>query len=108
VKYFKTISIQNTLVSEDSSQPFGCTLIQNYPNPFNLTTTIQYHLTQPAHVILKIYNQKGQFIETLVNEFNPVGMHHVTWKASGFPSGLYFYKIQAGEFSDLQKLILQK
>ncbi|MCU0644252.1 MAG: T9SS type A sorting domain-containing protein [bacterium] len=83
-------------------------LYQNYPNPFNPTTRIKYQLATASHVVLTIYNLAGQEIATAVNEFQPAGEHEVTWQSKGLPSGLYFYKIQAGEYSDAKKLILQK
>ena len=90
------------------SIPTNFKLYQNYPNPFNPTTMIKYNLPKSSRIILKIYNLAGQAIETLVNEFQPAGEHEVIWQPKGLPSGLYFYKIQAGEYSDMKKLILQK
>jgi len=69
---------------------------------------IKYKLHKSNHIKLKIYNLVGQEIETLVNEFQPAGEHEITWQPNGLPSGLYFYKIQAGEYSEAKKLILQK
>lgn len=83
-------------------------LYQNYPNPFNPSTRIKYQLAISGHVVLTIYNLGGQEIATVVNEFQAVGEHEVTWQPNGLPSGLYFYRIQAGEYSDAKKLILQK
>ncbi|MCU0644255.1 MAG: T9SS type A sorting domain-containing protein [bacterium] len=83
-------------------------LSQNYPNPFNPSTRIKYQLATASHVVLTIYNLAGQEIATLVNKFQSTGEHEVTWQSKGLPSGLYFYKIQAGEYSETKKLILQK
>jgi hypothetical protein len=99
-----TISAVNT--QKELSREFR--LSQNYPNPFNPTTTIKYSLRNPSNVILKIYNLSGQEIETLINEFHTTGDHEITWQPQGLSSGIYFYKLQAGKFSDTKKLILQK
>ncbi len=83
-------------------------LFQNYPNPFNPTTKIKYSLGKPNYTTLSIYNLSGHEIETLVNEFQMTGTYQVSWKTKGLPSGIYFYKIKTGEFSETKKLILQK
>jgi hypothetical protein len=83
-------------------------LSQNYPNPFNPSTRIKYQLAKSSHVKFTIYNLTGQEIATLINGFQSAGEHELTWQPKGLPSGLYFYKIQAGDFSETKKLILQK
>lgn len=83
-------------------------LYQNYPNPFNPTTTIKYNLHKSNDVTLKIYNLIGQELETLVNGFQTAGKHEINWQPNGLPSGIYFYRLQSGEFSQAKKLILQK
>jgi hypothetical protein len=84
-------------------------LYQNYPNPFNPLTRIKYKLTKSSHIALRVYNLAGQEVATLVDEFQTAGVHEITWQPKGLPSGLYFYKIQAGQhFSETRKLILQK
>lgn len=72
-------------------------LSQNYPNPFNPTTTINYQLKKLGYVELKIYNIKGQLIDTLVNEHQYSGSHSVVWNAKGFSSGVYFYQISVDD-----------
>ena len=79
---------------------------QNYPNPFNPATTIRYATTKPGQVLLKIYNLAGKEIEVLVNEKQPAGEHKIRWNPIGLPSGVYFYRLQAGEFTATKKLIL--
>ena len=86
----------------------GYQLNQNYPNPFNPTTTIKYHLQKPGNIILTLYNLAGQELETLVNEFQTAGEHEINWQPKGLPGGIYFYRLQAGDFSETKKLILQK
>ena len=83
-------------------------LKQNYPNPFNPLTTINYILPKSDIVTLRIFNLKGQEIKTLVNKYQAAGEHEIEWQAEGLPSGIYFYKLQTGEFSETKKLILQK
>ncbi|MCI0405929.1 MAG: T9SS type A sorting domain-containing protein [candidate division Zixibacteria bacterium] len=86
---------------------------QNYPNPFNPTTTIEYALPQPSRVELKIYNILGQVVRALIDEEKPVGYHQVVWDGKdqlGRPlsSGVYIYKIVAGDFVETKKMHLLK
>lgn len=83
-------------------------LFQNYPNPFNPTTKIIYSLGKPNYTTIKIYNLSGYEIETLVDGFQTAGTYQVNWQTKGLPSGIYFYQIKAGTFSETKKLILQK
>ncbi len=83
-------------------------LFQNYPNPFNPTTTIRYQLPKAAHVIVGIYDLQGRLVETLVNGEREPGSYLVTLHAENQPSGMYFYRIQAGQFSATKKLLLLK
>ncbi len=81
-------------------------LFPNYPNPFNPKTIINYELAITNYVVLGIYNLLGQKIATLVNETQNAGFHRVEWDATGFASGVYYYKISAGEFVDVKKMVL--
>lgn len=83
-------------------------LKQNFPNPFNPVTKIQYQLPLPRYVKLTIFNLLGQKIQTLVSEKKQAGFHHVDWDAGQFSNGIYYYKIEAGEFQDVKKMILIK
>ena len=83
-------------------------LKQNYPNPFNPTTNIEFSVPQPSDVKLVIYNQLGQTVATLVNERLSAGSYSVDWNASGLPSGVYFYRISADNFTQTRKLLLTK
>ena len=83
-------------------------LEQNYPNPFNPSTTIEYSLPRSTGVLLKVYNVLGQEVRTLVNQVQPTGKYTVRFDASSLASGLYFYRLQAGEFSQVKKLMLLK
>jgi hypothetical protein len=88
-------------------------LHQNYPNPFNPTTTINYSLKENSKVSLKIYNIKGQKIKTLVNDVLPAGEYSAIWNGrdsngNQVSSGIYFYKLKAGDFQKVKKMILLK
>ncbi len=83
-------------------------LNQNYPNPFNPTTTIAFSLPQTGFVILKIYNLIGEEVATLLSASLLSGSHSVEWDASGLASGVYFYRLSAGQFQQTKKLLLLK
>lgn len=83
-------------------------LSQNYPNPFNPTTTIRYGLPQQASVTITLFNTLGQLVATLVNESQTAGYHEAKFDGTGFASGVYLYRIQAGEFVQMRKLLLLK
>jgi len=88
--------------------PESVKLLANYPNPFNPTTAISYQLSANSHVKLEVFDTAGRLVTTLVNGWREAGSHQVTWDASGLPSGLYFCRMQAGEFTGLQKMVLVK
>ena len=90
------------------SVPESFKLYQNYPNPFNPVTTIQYYLAKPAGVSLKIFNSVGKEIVTLVDGFQAAGEHQITWTPEGLSSGIYLSRLQAGDFSETKKILLQK
>jgi len=81
-------------------------LHQNFPNPFNPSTTISFAIGRAAFVRLKVYDVLGKEVATLVNETKQAGTYDVQWNASNLPSGVYFYQLQAGEFSDMKKMAL--
>ena len=82
------------------------TLDQNYPNPFNPGTTIRFTLPRASHVTLSVFNMVGEEITTLVNgEFGP-GNYTTRWDAEGIASSVYFYRIQAGDVVETEKLLL--
>ncbi len=83
-------------------------LEQNYPNPFNPATTIKYQIAESGLVTLKVYNLLGQEVATLVNEEKTVGFYRIRFDGSNLASGVYFYRLQAGKFSDVRKLLLLK
>ena len=81
-------------------------LEQNYPNPFNPSTTIRYSLPGNAHVTLTIFNTLGQQVATLVNEIQDSGYHDVRFDPSGLASGVYFYRLKAGDYIATKRLLL--
>ncbi len=93
---------------EDSQIPKKFILYQNYPNPFNPITTISFLIPHESQVTLKVYNTVGEKVVTLVDNFLSAGKHSIDWDASVFSSGLYFYRMQAGEFVETKKLLLVK
>lgn len=83
-------------------------LYQNYPNPFNPSTSMQYTINSRQFVTLKIYDVLGNEIATLVNEEKSAGKYEVRFSASSLSSGVYFYKLEAGKFIDVKKMIILK
>jgi hypothetical protein len=96
------------VLNNKSNQPTDYSLSQNYPNPFNPSTAISYSLSKAGFVTLKVFNILGNEVATLVNEDKAAGQYNVEFDASNLPSGIYFYKIQTGSFSDTKKMILLK
>jgi hypothetical protein len=85
--------------------PSGVSLSQNFPNPFNPSTNIQFTLPEQQHVVLTIYDPLGREVETLVNEDLEPGTHIFPWKPAKLASGTYFYRLQAGAYSEVKKLV---
>jgi hypothetical protein len=84
------------------------TLRHNYPNPFNAQTIIEYDLSSDANVKIEIYDILGRRVETLLNEKQQIGHHQIAWDALSIPTGIYFYKIEAGDYSESRKMLLLK
>ncbi len=80
----------------------------NYRNPFNPTTTIRYTIPDQRFVNLKVYDYLGREVATLVNEYRNADEHTVPFNAGLLASGIYFYKIAAGKFSSIKKMLLVK
>ncbi|TSA28689.1 T9SS C-terminal target domain-containing protein [bacterium] len=97
---------QNVSVDEPGSN-VDC-IIWNYPNPTKNSTTIKYSLKQNSHVIISVYNIKGQLVSTLVNETKPKGEHTVIYNTQELQSGVHLYKIQTEEMSEIRKMIVIK
>ena len=95
-------------VEIEITAPNNFALFQNYPNPFNPTTNISYQLPITGNVTLKIYDMLGREIATLVNEVKEPGTYELKWNAANLPSGIYLYKLNAGNFAQTRKLVLLK
>lgn len=83
-------------------------LEQNYPNPFNPTTMIHYAVAKPGIVKLSVFNMLGQKVAELVNENKNTGSYRVVWNAKEMPSGIYFYRLESGNYTDVKKMLLVK
>ena len=88
--------------------PIDYQLGQNYPNPFNPYTTIRYQISDIRHVVISIYNSLGEKVSTVLDEVIEPGKHEVVFDASKLSSGIYFYKITAGDFVETKKMLLVK
>jgi len=104
----ETVAPFTTGVGAGTSVPEIFELAQNYPNPFNPMTTIRYSIAQQGVVRLRVFNLLGQQIAELVNELKSAGTHVVGFDASRFASGVYFYRLEAGSFTDIKKMVLLK
>jgi hypothetical protein len=103
-----SVFINQTVTSAptESGLPQTYSLYQNYPNPFNPTTAISYQLSAVSNVSLKIFDILGREVATLVNHEMKPGSYEATWDAAGIASGVYLYRLQAGEFTETKKLLL--
>lgn len=81
---------------------------QNFPNPFNPTTKIRFGLPEQSNVVLKVYNILGEQVANLVSEILPAGYHTINFDATQLTSGLYIYRIEAGNFVEVKKMMLMK
>jgi photosystem II stability/assembly factor-like uncharacterized protein len=105
----RSLAQLTTAVQESKSVlPTAFALAQNYPNPFNPSTTISYELPTNSRVTLKIFNLLGQEVATLVDGQQDAGSHALQWNAANVSSGVYFYRLQADNFSQTRKLLLLK
>ena len=96
------------IVEVNFISPFAFMLSQNYPNPFNPSTVISYSLPFASNVKLIVYNTLGKIVKVLENEFKIAGNYSINFNAAELPNGIYFYKIEAGQFSQVKKMILVK
>ncbi len=97
-----------TSVTNISQNPQSYSLSQNYPNPFNPVTHLEFGITELEFVSLKVYDVLGNEIKTLVNEMKTPGAYNIEFDGSNLSSGIYFYKITAGEFTEVKKMTLLK
>jgi hypothetical protein len=104
------ISFEPSAVENENKIPSVFSLSQNYPNPFNPSTLISYQLPENAFVTLKVYDMLGREVATLVNEFQHAGSYSTQLSVSNsqLSTGIYFYSIKAGKFSQTKKMLLMK
>jgi hypothetical protein len=98
----------SNVVEVDISSPAVYALEQNYPNPFNPSTTIKYSIAEDGYVKLSVYNMLGEEVTTIVNNLQKAGRYEVNFNASGLSSGVYVYRIEAGNYTASKKLMLMK
>ena len=91
-----------------TDMPAHFILDQNYPNPFNPSTTIRYGLPHTSNVTLTVFNTLGQLVAQLVNGEQEAGYHEVRFDGTGLSSGVYFYRLKAGDFVETKRLMLMK
>ncbi len=104
----KTVLYTETGVEDENIYPTKFELFQNYPNPFNPSTKISYQISEFSDVRLSVYNIFGQEVVVLVNRKQRVGNYEVEFNASNLTSGVYFYKLQSGSYTESKKMILLK
>lgn len=100
--YFQIV----TEVENEEKIPTEFSLYQNYPNPFNPSTTIKYSIPSSEFVTLKVFDVLGNEVAVLVDEFRPAGRYEATFDAGNLASGIYLYKLQAGDYIQTKKMIL--
>ncbi|UCH66847.1 MAG: T9SS type A sorting domain-containing protein [Ignavibacterium sp.] len=93
-------------VESDSYVITDFVLMNNYPNPFNSSTIIKYDVKELTMVELKVFDILGREVATLVNDEKPVGNYEIVFDAMGLPSGVYFYRLHAGDFVETKKMVL--
>ncbi len=108
IHYSDGIRPTNVTGVEDRPLPTVFALDQNYPNPFNPSTTIEFALPTESQVRLEVYDVLGQLVATLVDDFRPAGYYAQRFDASALGTGIYFYRLSAGENSFLKKMLLVK
>ena len=101
-----TVNVLITSVQQTNEVVQQFHLEQNYPNPFNPSTKIKFQIPSSNDVSLKVYDVLGREVRTLVNENLQAGSYETTFDASGLASGVYFYQLHAGEFTQTKRLLL--
>ena len=98
----------STFIARTELEPSWFSLSQNYPNPFNPSTTIRYQLASPSLITLKVYSLSGQEIAELANGYQSAGEYSATWRPHLMAAGVYFYRLQAGRYVEIKKMVLGK
>ena len=105
---FATFNFDQPVSVETEIAPNEFMLFQNYPNPFNPTTIINYSIPELSLITVKIYDVLGKEVAKLVNEEKAEGTYEVEFNATALPSGVYFYRLQTGNFVEIKKMMLMK
>ena len=105
---FEFSTMVTSVADDEHVVPDRFELGQNYPNPFNPTTNFEFRIANRELVTLKVFDVLGREISTLVNEMRRAGVYKVHWDASLLPSGVYFYRLEAGAFVETKKMVLMK
>ena len=105
---FADVLLTSVVETRNSVKPSSYSISQNYPNPFNPATMIEYTVVNAGLVSIKVYNQLGQQVATLVNGVKNTGQYTITWDASELSSGVYFYRYEAGNTVEMRKMVLVK
>jgi len=108
IRAYVTLYSPTGILEEETACPEKFELLQNYPNPFNAGTTISYTLPVPGEASLSVYNILGQEIFSRDLGYREAGLHQVRWDTGGLPSGVYFYRLEAGEWTQEKKMTLLK
>ena len=108
VKLVDTDELYTAVDETKKAIPEENLLSHNYPNPFNPTTAIEFQVKEPCFVTLKIYNVLGNEVATIVNKQFYTGYYKYHWDGSGQASNVYFYKLQAGNYTAVKKMLLMK
>ncbi len=106
--FYRSVKATTLVEEHDGRNVRSYSLQQNYPNPFNPTTLVSYSIPKRSRVRVQIFNLLGQLIQTLADDTREPGTYTITWEAASRPSGLYFYRMTAGEFVETKKAILLK
>jgi hypothetical protein len=104
----KYVQLPTSVEDKNFQSPGEYILYQNYPNPFNPSTKISWQISLGSWQTLRVYDILGNEVATLVDEYKPAGKYEIVWNAAGLTSGIYFYKLTAGDYSDTRKLLFLK
>ncbi|MCY7362117.1 MAG: T9SS type A sorting domain-containing protein [Ignavibacteria bacterium] len=107
------LNVQYTVITSISENvitgtPTEFNLSQNYPNPFNPTTNIKFDIPNSGNVSLKVYNELGKEVNNLINSYRSAGKYEINFDATNLSSGIYFYKLETGDFTATKKMLLVK
>ncbi len=106
--WYQAYAIYTSVEQIPDILPTKFRLEQNFPNPFNPTTHIIFTIPKPSHVILKVFDTLGREVATLMDEEKQAGEYHILFNAGGLSTGVYLYRLEAGDYTETRKLILEK